>query len=231
MRQGQLYTLTLTGGPLGSNSIVFRGIDVDAIADPFEGRTPRDAPIALQGALKVQGGTIDNYYTASRGSLTSYPKRLRKSDLLEAVKLLQAEGITVEARRGVQGGGGRTPDSSKVSRILDKQTAWKHLNDSYAAIPESIRGALPPPPPAPLFEMPQPFLEYIEEEADHEALEEARMALAMISPQELQLYLAGSPSRQVESVLGLYEAALPDLNEHWLPLVFRSEVYTTLVSA
>jgi hypothetical protein len=85
-----------------------------------------------------------------------------------------------------------------------------------------------PSDPAPISSLVEPFNKYIEENADKEPLEEARTAVGMLSPEQVENTLQNENSSELEHITPLYEKALPRVNKAWIPTMAKADMVQQL---
>ena len=121
-----------------------------------------------------------------------------------------------------------SPDD--LSPIVAEQSAWEDANDAYNAIEPEYQSLLPAPSdPAPISSLVEPFNKYIEENAEDDPLEEARSAVGMLSPEQVEKSLADVESPELEHITPLYEKALPRVGKAWIPIMVRADMLKNLL--
>ena len=121
-----------------------------------------------------------------------------------------------------------SPDD--LSPIVAEQSAWEDANDAYNAIEPEYQSLLPEPSdPAPISSLVEPFNKYIEENAEDDPLEEARSAVGMLSPEQVEKSLADVESPELEHITPLYEKALPRVGKAWIPIMVRADMLKNLL--
>jgi hypothetical protein len=132
----------------------------------------------------------------------------------------------------------RGPD--ELPDILEEQDAWNKANDAYNNLEPEYKTLLPPPSeslgPAPLSSLATPFQNYINNEADPEALEEARDALGMIPPEEVEDYINNDEFENEmngnavsQRVTPMYQSALPGVKPEWVTIMIRADILQQLL--
>ena len=155
----------------------------------------------------------------------------------------RAEQLAANRRRskpkGWYGQGGaytsaRGPE--ELPNILEEQDAWNKANDAYNNLEPEYKTLLPPPEPAPLSSLATPFQNYINNEADPEALEEARDALGMVPPEEIDNYINNTEyENEVQGnsvsqrVTPMYQSALPRVKPEWVTIMIRADILQQLL--
>ena len=137
-----------------------------------------------------------------------------------------------------QRGGAYTADRGpeELPNILEEQDAWNKANDAYNNLEPEYKTLLPPPEPAPLSSLATPFQNYINNEADPEALEEARDALGMVPPEEIDNYINNTEyENEVQGnsvsqrVTPMYQSALPRVKPEWVTIMIRADILQQLL--
>jgi hypothetical protein len=122
--------------------------------------------------------------------------------------------------------GGGLPDMNNLTPVLAEQTLWEDLHSSYKDIPEDLRMYFDPPPEMdpPVYSLIQPFLHYIQDNADTDALEDARISVDILPENQLEEAIQGVPN----SLYTLYSQALPKVHPAWLPSMILSDTVSKL---
>ena len=137
-----------------------------------------------------------------------------------------------------QRGGAYTSDRGpeELPNILEEQDAWNKANDAYNNLEPEYKTLLPPPEPAPLSSLATPFQNYINNEADPEALEEARDALGMVPPEEIDNFINNTEyENEVQGnsvsqrVTPMYQSALPRVKPEWVTIMIRADILQQLL--
>jgi len=137
-------------------------------------------------------------------------------------------------------GGAYTPTPirgpEELPDILEEQDAWNKANDAYNNLEPEYKTLLPPPEPAPISSLATPFQNYINNEADPEALEEARDSLGMVSPEEIEDYINNNEYENEmngnavsQRVAPMYQTALPRVKPEWVPIMIRADILQQLL--
>ena len=142
--------------------------------------------------------------------------------------VVQAGGASKGARKGdvVYG-----PDSMKS--LTEHQALWEDLKDSYDSLPAEYKKIVPKPGKSPLAHTLEPFSRYIDENEinDPESINEAREALEMLSPEEIdEMIESDTETPAMERVKPYYGKALPKLKEEWLPVMIRADIVSRVVN-
>ena len=141
---------------------------------------------------------------------------------------------------GHQQGGAYTPTPirgpEELPDILEEQEAWNKANDAYNNLDPTYKTLLPPPEPAPISSLATPFQNYINNEADPEALEEARDSLGMVSPEEIEDYINNDEYENEmngnavsQRVAPMYQTALPRVKPEWVSIMIRADILQQLL--
>ena len=121
-----------------------------------------------------------------------------------------------------------SPDD--LSPIVAEQSAWEDANDAYNAMEPEHQELIPEPSdPAPISSLVEPFNKYIEENAEDDPLDEARNAVGMLSPEQVEKSLADVESPELEHITPLYEKALPRVGKAWIPIMVRADMLKNLL--
>jgi lysyl-tRNA synthetase class I len=137
----------------------------------------------------------------------------------------------------LQAGGGKKddvvygPDSMKS--LTEHQRLWEDLKDSYDSLPAEYKKIVPKPGKSPLAHTLEPFSRYIDENEvnDPESINEAREALEMLSPEELdEMIESDVDTAAMERVKPYYGKALPKLKEEWLPVMIRADIVSRVMN-
>ena len=162
---------------------------------------------------------------------TSHPNVIKTvEDFLRSSRSTRRGGAYTDSVRG--------PD--ELPDILEEQEAWNKANDAYNSLEPEYKTLLPPPSeslgPAPLSSLATPFQNYINNEADPEALEEARDALGMIPPEEVEDYINNDESENEaqgnavsQRVTPMYQSALPGVKPEWVTIMIRADILQQLL--
>ena len=158
---------------------------------------------------------------------------------VRAASAARAEQLAANRRRmrGQRGGAytsARGPE--ELPNILEEQDAWNKVNDAYNSLEPEYKTLLPPPEPAPLSSLATPFQNYINNEADPEALEEARDALGMVPPEEIDNYINNTEYENEaqgnsvsQRVTPMYQSALPRVKPEWVTIMIRADILQQLL--
>jgi hypothetical protein len=152
---------------------------------------------------------------------------------LDAETLPKAHGFSYR-------GGAYTPTPlrgpEELPDILEEQDAWNKANDAYNNLEPEYKTLLPPPEPAPISSLATPFQNYINNEADPEALEEARDALGMVPPEDIEDYINNAEYENEtngnsvsERVAPMYQTALPRVKPEWVSIMIRADILQQLL--
>jgi predicted nucleic acid-binding Zn-ribbon protein len=137
----------------------------------------------------------------------------------------------------LQAGGGKKddvvygPDSMKS--LTEHQALWEDLKDSYDSLPAEYKKIVPKPGKSPLAHTLEPFSRYIDENEvnDPESINEAREALEMLSPEEVdEMIESDTETPAMERVKPYYGKALPKLKEEWLPVMIRADIVSRVMN-
>ena len=168
----------------------------------------------------------------------------------EIAELLAAAAAAAAERkaRGYQHGGAHDEDDEDVKYspkefepLIRHQYAWDRLNDHYQNLTPEYKKILPKPPKAPVLHAIKPFQKYIEENGengeDPEALTEARDAVDMLPPHELEELMKPTPFNDDDTnedtpmsrIKPYYEKALPGVGTPWVPIMVRADVLSRIL--
>ena len=158
---------------------------------------------------------------------------------VEAARAAAAAAAAVAASQQSQHGGAYeekedvkySPD--EFEPMIRHQYAWRQLNDDYNSLTPEHKAILPKPPKEPILNAIEPFQRYIEENSeDPEALTEAREAVDMLPPNELDELMKPSvvtDSAPMSRIKPYYEKALPGIGTPWVPIMVRADVLSRLL--
>ena len=120
-----------------------------------------------------------------------------------------------------------SPDD--LTPVIAEQNAWEDVNNAYNSLDPEYQQMLPEPSdPAPISSLVEPFNKYIAENADEEPLEEARTAVGMLSPEQVENSLQNENSSEMDHITPLYEKALPHVNKAWIPTMAKADMVQQL---
>ena len=179
-------------------------------------------------ALK-QGQTLLNASRAASFAKAEAAKAQKKGNVRRSQGILWG-----------QEGGAYTPTPirgpEELPDILEEQEAWSKANDAYNNLDPTYKTLLPPPEPAPISSLATPFQNYINNEADPEALEEARDSLGMVSPEEIEDYINNDEYENEmngnavsQRVAPMYQTALPRVKPEWVSIMIRADILQQLL--
>jgi hypothetical protein len=132
--------------------------------------------------------------------------------------------------QAMQRGGERGGHSKMFEPIVKQENAWRKLNSDYYELSPNIRSILPPPPKSPIIETAEPLAKYIEENADNEALTEARSAVDLLAPDDIEeLMRSDTETSPMSRIKPYYEKALPGVGTPWVPIMVRADVLSRLL--
>jgi len=133
---------------------------------------------------------------------------------------------------GQQKGGARSVRDMRnaFEPLVNKQHAWHMLNRNYNSLTPEHRAILPPPPISPIIETVEPFTKYIEENADNESLNDARTAVDLMPPGDIEeLMRSDSKTSPMSRITPYYEKALPGVGTPWVPIMVRADVLSRVL--
>ena len=114
--------------------------------------------------------------------------------------------------------------------LVNQQHAWHKLNRDYNNLTPEHKAILPPPPRSPIIETVEPFTKYIEENADNESLNDARSAVDLLAPDDLEeLMRSDAETSPMSRIKPYYEKALPGVGTPWVPIMVRADVLSRVL--
>ena len=125
--------------------------------------------------------------------------------------------------------GGLRINPYELTPLLAEQKAWDKAAASYEMIPPHYKDLAPELDSAPVEELRKPFKRYIKENANPSMLEEAREAVGLMSPAEIEECFMGGPA--FTRIVSLYMSAFQRVsNMNWLFPMILSDLVETLRS-
>ena len=129
-----------------------------------------------------------------------------------------------------QKGGVRESYSKMFEPIVEQENAWRKLNHDYHHLSPEHKSILPPPPNSPIIETVEPLRKYIDNNADNESLNEARSAIDLLAPDDLEeLMKSDSETSPMSRIKPYYEKALPGVGTPWVPIMVRADVLSRVL--
>ena len=104
------------------------------------------------------------------------------------------------------------------------QKLWEDKLKHYKNIEPEYQQMLPKPESSPMEELQEPFHRYMDEFADQDILEEARMTIGMMKPEDAE-NLFHEDKNEINE---LYERALPDVDDRLIPIFIRADILRLL---
>jgi len=139
----------------------------------------------------------------------------------------------VARSRAVQQGGKRDVQYGKDSlkSLIKHQELWEELKDSYESLPAEYKKVVPEPGSAPVTHTLEPFTRYVDEQSeDPESIKEAREAVEMLAPDDLDTIMdSDNESPAMSRIKPHYQKALPKVNEEWLPVMIRADIVSKVL--
>jgi hypothetical protein len=130
----------------------------------------------------------------------------------------------------LQRGGERGSYSKMFEPIVKQESAWRKLNSDYYDLPPNIRSVLPPPPKSPIIETVEPLRKYIDKNADNEPLNEARSAVDLLAPDDVEeLMRSDTDTSPMSRIKPYYQKALPGIGTPWVPIMVRADVLSRVL--
>ena len=130
------------------------------------------------------------------------------------------------------GGGARNVSHIRnaFEPLVNQQRAWHMLNRDYNSLTPEHKAFLPPPPRSPIIETVEPFTKYIDENADNETLNEARGAVDLLAPDDLEeLMRSDADTSPMSRIKPYYEKALPGIGTPWVPIMVRADILSRVL--
>ena len=133
------------------------------------------------------------------------------------------------AELGIPQSGGSYSDQDDIPisphdilSILAKHYAWQELKEQYDSLEPEYRQLLPEPEDSEIHVLTQPMNRYIDEFADEDLVEEARNAVDLLSPDDMEsLFDDGEP---MSRIVPHYAMALPQTKEEWIPVMVKADI-------
>ena len=111
---------------------------------------------------------------------------------------------------------------SDIRSILAKHHAWQELKEQYDSLDPEYRQLLPEPEEPEINVLTEPMNRYIDEFADEDLVEEARNAVDLLSPDDMEsLFNDGEP---MSRIVPYYAMALPQTKEEWIPVMVKADI-------
>jgi hypothetical protein len=108
--------------------------------------------------------------------------------------------------------------------MIEHQYAWQNLNHHYNNLSPEHKSIIPPPPKAPILESVKPFERYISENTKEEDITEAREAVDLLTPDDVEALMKPTDSEPMQRIKPYYEKALPGIQPEWVPIMARADV-------
>jgi hypothetical protein len=129
----------------------------------------------------------------------------------------------------IQGGGSHLYEEEDIPisprdilSILAKHHAWQELKEQYDSLDPEYRQLLPEPEEPEIHVLTEPMNRYIDEFADEDLVEEARNAVDLLSPDDMEsLFNDGEP---MSRIVPQYALALPQTKEEWIPVMVKADI-------
>ena len=135
---------------------------------------------------------------------------------------------TTQMFNQIQGGGSSSYEEDvpispqDILSILAKHYAWQELKEQYDSLEPEYRQLLPEPEKSEIHVLTQPMNRYIDEFADEDLVEEARNAVDLLSPDDMEsLFDDGEP---MSRIVPHYAMALPQTKEEWIPVMVKADI-------
>jgi len=87
---------------------------------------------------------------------------------------------------------------------------------------------LPKPEPAPVTRLTEPIHRYIDDFAEEDPLEEARDAVGLLSPKDVDDVYQNDKGT-MDRIAPLYSKALPGTKDEWIPIMVRADMLRTIL--
>jgi len=138
--------------------------------------------------------------------------------------------LPAKAGQTPQKGGVREGYSKMFEPIVKQENAWRKLNHDYHHLSPEYKSILPPPPNSPIVDTVEPLRKYIDDNADNESLNEARTAIDLLPPDDLEeLMKSDSETSPMSRIKPYYEKALPGVGTPWVPIMVRADVLSRIL--
>jgi hypothetical protein len=147
--------------------------------------------------------------------------------------------VATAKKGGAQGGGSRSDSEDDdyneipIESLIKQQTIWESANNIYKMINPEVKPSLPSPGPPPALDLVKPLVHFLRTNADEDKLEEARGAIGLLSPQDLDILMNPNDysSAVTQRIHGLYEKALPQARLYWIPTIVRADILSEFFKA
>jgi hypothetical protein len=117
-----------------------------------------------------------------------------------------------------------------VGPILEEQESWEKMNTAYNNLSEEHKAMFEPPEPSPVHSVVEIFHTYIDENADPEALEEARNTVGLLTPEEANEAME-KDTPWFDQIVSAYSSVFSGLNPEWVPMMARADMIRVLTGA
>jgi hypothetical protein len=187
-----------------------------------------------KGVSSYKASTLPKSVIISEKSLNAIdlPVELNKSPtekigpgkVMEYIK----QALNISGKPSSKQGGGaiiRINDHiDDVPYTFALQKLWEDKLKHYKSIEPEYQQMLPPPEPSPLEELQEPFHRYMDEFGDQDVLEEARMTIGLMSPEDAEnLFHDDLPE-----INSMYEKAMPEIDDRLIPIFIRADILRLL---
>lgn len=140
------------------------------------------------------------------------------------------------AKAGRQGGGARSNDEYipiSIKSLIQQQSIWEDANHLFNTLHAEFKAILPKPGPPPVLEILNPIIYFLTKHANQDKLEEARAAIGLLSPEDLDMLMNPNDysSSITQRIHGLYEKALPQARLFWIPTIVRADILSEFFKA
>jgi len=133
---------------------------------------------------------------------------------------------------GRRKGGSKEEDVSMgpddILPVMAEQIAWEKLNSHYNSLEPEYQKMLPKPEPAPVTRLTEPIHRYIDDFAEEDPLEEARDAVGLLSPKDVDDVYQNDKGT-MDRIAPLYSKALPGTKDEWIPIMVRADMLRTIL--
>jgi hypothetical protein len=203
-------------------------LDADKIFSQYAQISGKSVDELLEELKKENASTDDFNHNISAGVLRlltflqeKHPK-IYNQIISKDAKLLQPK----------QRGGSRKLNYAQnmFQPMVKQENAWRKVTHDYSQLSPKYKSILPPPPSSPIVETVEPLTQYIEENADIESLNEARNAVDLLAPHDLEeLMRSDSHTSPMSRITPYYEKALPGMGTPWVPIMVRADVLSRVL--
>ena len=127
-----------------------------------------------------------------------------------------------------QKGGAIEEPQDPISSRIEEHLAWENANSAYNELHPEHQVIIPGPGPPPINSILDPINDYVDANGDPEHIEEARNAVGLLAPDELEESLHRN-TEPFSRIMPLYKKALPHVGGASLPIIARADILRTIL--